>query len=167
MILERSAPGVQHPGEPRKVGAEEALVGGQPLERRGRRLQHRLGREALMGADEGSERLRDGEGAEAVRLGQQWLQVMREPLLGCMLLTRGTVAVATGLMEAGLSCTMGARRETRAIGAAAAVLDGADHLTGCGGEGRRALQGLGGKGGADLAEGGQGKSPCLRAFRRS
>jgi hypothetical protein len=39
---------MQDPGEPREVRADAALVMGQPLERRGRRLQHRLGREALL-----------------------------------------------------------------------------------------------------------------------
>src|SRR5712691_7544284 len=129
VVLELPTPGMQDPGEPWEVRADEALVGGQPLESRGRRLQHRLGREALMGADEGSERLRDGEGEEEVRPGQLLLQGMLEPLLGCMLLTLGTVAVATGMMDALLSCTVWALRETRAIGAAAAVLDGADPLT--------------------------------------
>jgi len=52
-----------------------------------------------------------------VRPGQLLLQVMLEPLLGCMLLTLGTVAVATGMMDAGLSFTRWALRETRAIGA--------------------------------------------------
>ena len=99
--------------------------------------------------------------------GQLCVQVVVEPLLGCMLLTLGTVAVATGMIDAVLSCTVWALLETRAIGAAAAGLDGADHLTVCGGEVRRAPQGLGGKGGEDLAEGGHGRSPCMRAFRRS
>ena len=53
-----------------------------------------------MRADEGSERLRDGEGEEEVRPGQLFVQVVLEPLLGCMLLTLGTVAVATGMMDA-------------------------------------------------------------------
>ena len=57
-------------------------------------------REALMRADKGSEGLRDGEGEEEVRPGQLCVQVVREPLLGCMLLALGTVAVATGMMDA-------------------------------------------------------------------
>ena len=62
-------------------------------------------REALMRADEGSERLRDGEGEEEVRPGQLFVQVVLEPLLGCMLLTLGTVAVATGMIDAVVSPT--------------------------------------------------------------
>jgi hypothetical protein len=84
---------------------------------------------------------------------QLLVQVVLEPWLGCMLLPLGTVPVATGMLEAVLSFTVGALREARAIGAAAAVLDGADHLTVCGGEVGRALQVRGRKGGEDLAEG--------------
>ena len=48
MILELPTPRMQDPGEPREVSADEALVIGQPLESRCRRLKHRLVREALM-----------------------------------------------------------------------------------------------------------------------
>ena len=76
MILELPTPRMQDPGEPREVSADETLVIGQPLESRCRRLKHSLVREALMGADEGSERLRDGEGEEEVRPGQLFVQVV-------------------------------------------------------------------------------------------
>ena len=75
MILELPTPRMQDPGEP-QVSADETLVIGQPLESRCRRLKHSLVREALMGADEGSERLRDGEGEEEVRPGQLFVQVV-------------------------------------------------------------------------------------------
>ena len=65
-----------------------------------RGVEHGLVREALMRADEGSERLRDGEGEEEVRPGQLFVQVVLEPLLGFMLLTLGAVAVATGMVHA-------------------------------------------------------------------
>jgi hypothetical protein len=70
-------PGVQAPGEPRQVGPDEALGWGQPRESRCRRLQQGLGREALMRAEAGSQRLRDGAGAEAVRPGQLFVQGVR------------------------------------------------------------------------------------------
>jgi hypothetical protein len=54
---------------------------------------------------------------------------MLEPLLRFMLLALGTVAVATGMMDAVLSFTVWALREAMALGAAAAVVDGAEHLT--------------------------------------
>jgi hypothetical protein len=76
VVLELPPPGVQDSSEPRQVGPDEALVLGQPLESRGRRLQQSLVREALMRADEGSERLRDGEGEEEVRPGQLLVQVV-------------------------------------------------------------------------------------------
>ena len=58
-----------------------------------------------MRADEGSEGLRDGEGEEEVRPGKLFVQVVLEPLLGFMLLTLGTVAVATGMLDAVVSPT--------------------------------------------------------------
>ena len=64
-----------------------------------------------------------------MRPGQLFIQVMLEPLLSFMLLALGTVAVATGMIDAVLSFTVWALIEAMAIGAAAAVLDGADHLT--------------------------------------
>ena len=63
-----------------------------------------------------------------MRPGQLFLQVMLEPLLGCMLLTLGTMAVATGMMDAVLALTSVALRETVAVVSTLAVLDGADHL---------------------------------------
>ena len=67
VVLELPAPGVQDPGKSWEIGPDEAFVGGEPFEGRGRRVKHGLVRGALMRADEGSERLRDGEGEEEVR----------------------------------------------------------------------------------------------------
>ena len=74
-----------------------------------------------MRADEGSERLRNSKGQEEVRPGQLCVQVVLEPLVGCMLLTRGTVAVATGMVDAVLFPTAGALREAMAVRAALAL----------------------------------------------
>ena len=167
VILELSAPGVQNPGEPRKVCSDEALVGGQPLEGRGRRLKQGVVREALMRADEGSERLRHGEGEEEMRPGQLLLEVVCEPLLGFMLLTLGTVTVATGMIDAVVSPTAWALIEAMSIVSALAVLDGADDLAVGGGEVGIALQILRRKSMEDIAEGNHDRSPCMREFRRS
>jgi hypothetical protein len=120
-----------------------------------------------MRAEEGTEGLRDRAGEEEVRSGKLLLQVVMEPLLGCMLLTLGTVSIATGMLDAMVFPAALALRETMAVMSAAAVLDGADDLAVCGGEVGIALQVLGREGGADLAEGGHGRSPCMRAVRRS
>jgi hypothetical protein len=84
-----------------------------------------------------------------------------------MLLALGTVAVATGMMDAVLAFTVWALREAVAVMATTAVLDGADDLA----VGERqlgvALQVLRGKSGADVAQGGHGRSPCMRVLRRS
>jgi hypothetical protein len=119
-------------------------------------------REALMRADEGSERLRDREGEEEVRPGKLLLEVVCEPRLGCMLLTLGTVSVATGMIDAVLLATALALLEAVSIVSALALLDGVDDFAVRGGEGGIALQILGRKGVEDVAEGGHGRSPCMR-----
>ena len=120
-----------------------------------------------MRADKGPEGLRDGEGEEEVRSGQLFFQVVLEPLLGCMLLTLGTVAVATGMIDAVLPPTVVALREAMAVVATLALSDGADDRAVCGGEVGIALKVRWRKGGKDIAEGGHGRSPCMRALRRS
>src|SRR6266508_1568738 len=118
-----------------------------------------------MRADQGTQGLRDGAGEEEVRPGQWFFQVVLEPLLGCMMLPRWAVAVATGMMDAVLPSTVLALREAVAVMAAWAMLHGANDLAGWGGESGRALQGLRGQGVEDSADGGHGRSPCLRALR--
>jgi hypothetical protein len=126
VILQRSAPGVQDPGEPWEVGPHAALLGGEPCEGESRGVDHGVVREALRRADAGSERLRHGEGEEDVRPGKLFVQMLVEPLRGCMLLTLRTVAVATGMMDAVMSPAAWARREAMSIVSALAVLDGAE-----------------------------------------
>jgi hypothetical protein len=84
-----------------------------------------------------------------------------------MMLTLWAVAVATGMMDAVLPPTVLALIEAVAVMAALALLDGADDLSVCGGERRRAVEGLWGERCEDIAEGGHGRSPCIRAFRRA
>jgi hypothetical protein len=142
VVLEVPAPGGQNAGAPREVGPDAALVGGEALEGRCRGLQHGLVCEALGRAEEGSERLRNRKGQEEVRPGQLCVQVGLEPLVGCMLLTLGTVAVAPGMVDAVVSPTAGALREALAVRAALALWDGADDRAVREGEVGRALQGL-------------------------
>jgi len=111
-----------------------------------------------MRADEGAEGLRHGEGEEEVRPGQLFVQVVFEPLLGCMVLTLGTVAVATGMVHAVLVPTRVALIEAVAVGAALALLDGADDLAVCGGEMGIALKVFWRKRREDIAEGGHDRS---------
>jgi hypothetical protein len=105
-------------------------------------VQHGRVREALVRADTGSERLRDGKGQEAVRPGQVFVQVVLEPLVGLMLLAWGTVAVATGRVDAVVSPTAGALIEAVSVRAALAPLDGTDDLAVRSGEVGIARQGL-------------------------
>ena len=135
VVLELPAPGVQNTGAPWQVGSNEPRVGGEPFESERRGVEHGVVREALMRADEGAERLRDREGAEAVRPGKLLLEVVCEPLLGCMLLTLGAVPVAAGMIDTVLPPTGWARIEAVAVVAALAVLDGVDDFAVRGGEG--------------------------------
>ena len=167
MVLELSAPGMQDTGKTRESCPDEPLVFGEPFESRCRRLKQGLVREALLRADEGSKRLRDGEGEEEVRPGQLFVQVVLEPLLGFMLLTLWAVPVATGMIDAVLPPTVWALREAMAVVSALALLDGTDDFAVLGGEAGIALQVLRGKSSEDITEGGHGRSPCMRALRRS
>ena len=167
VVLELPAPRRQDTGATRQVRPNEALVVGQPLEGRCRGLQQGVVREAWRRAEEGAERLRDRKGAKAVRPRELCVAVGLKPLRRSMLWALGAVAVATRRLDAVWSRTVWALREARAIGAAAAGLEGADHLTVCGGEVRRALQVCGRKSGADVPQGGHGSRPCMRVLRRS
>jgi hypothetical protein len=155
---ERSTPGRQDTGKSREVGPDEALVFRQPFEGRGRRLQQGLVGEALVRADEGTSGCRDGEGAEAVWPRQRLIEVMCEPLLGCRLLTRRAMTMATGMVHAVLAPTRVALRETVAVVPALARWDGADALAVGEGQMGVALQVVWSKGGADLAESRHGRS---------
>jgi hypothetical protein len=167
VVLQLPAPGMQDTGAPREIGPNEALIVGQPLEGRCRRLKHGLGSNALLRAEKGTQGLRDSEGEEKVRPRELFVQVVLEPLLRFMLRALGTVPVATGTIDAVLFPTALALREAVAVMAALALLDGTDGLTVCSGEGGRALQVLRGKSREDIAESRHGSSPCMRALRRS
>ena len=167
VVLELSAPGVQDPGAPREVGADEPLVCGEACEGERRGVEHGVVREALMGADEGAQGLGDREGEEQVRPGELLLQVGVEPRRGCMLRALGTVPVATGMLDAVVLATAVALREAMSIVAALAVLDGAEDLSVGGGEMGGALQGLWCAGSEDVTQGRHGRHPCMRALRRS
>jgi hypothetical protein len=167
VVLELSAPGMPDTGTTRESGPDEPRVFGEPCASRGRRLNQALGRKALLRAAEGSQRLRDGEGEEEVRPGQLCVSVVLEPWLGCMLLTRRTGPVTTGMMDAVLLATTLALREAVARVPTVARLAGADDRAGCEGQMGGALQVLWRKGGEEIAQGGHGRSPCMRALRRA
>jgi hypothetical protein len=164
---ELSAPGMQDSGAPRESGAEEARIFGQPLESRGRGLQQGLGSQGVVRAAQGTQGRRDRAGQETVRSWELAGQVRLEPWVRCILLALRTGPVATSTSDAGLFPTARARREAGAGTAALTRVDGADALTVCEGQRGLALQVLGGKGGEEIAAGGPGRSPCMRAWRRS
>ena len=102
-----------------------------------------------------------------MRPGKLSLQVVMKPLLAFMLLALGTVPVATGMIDAVVLATTLALIEAVAIVPALAMLDSADGLAMRGGQMGIALQVLWRKGGEDIAESRHGRSPCMRALRRS
>jgi hypothetical protein len=167
VILPLPPPGVPAPGEPWEVCPAAPLVGGEPVEGARRGVDHGLGGEALMRAAAGSERLRNGAGHQDVRPRERCVEVVLEPLRGCMLLALGTGAVATGMVPAVWSPTGWALRQAVAVVSAVAVWDGPEDLAVGEGQMGGALQGLWRNGGAELAEGGPGRSPGRRAWRRS
>jgi hypothetical protein len=84
-----------------------------------------------------------------------------------MLLTLGPGAVATGRLDAVVPPPVLALREAVTVMAALALWESPDDLAVRHGEVRVARQVLWRKGGEDVAEGGHGRRPCMRALRRS
>ena len=76
VVLELPAPGRQDTEKTREVCPDETLVFGEPFEGFGRGVEHGVVREALMRADEGTQRLRNGEGDEEMRSGKLLLQMV-------------------------------------------------------------------------------------------
>ena len=111
-----------------------------------------------MRADEGTQGFRDREGEEEVWSRELFVQMVLEPLLGFMLLALGTVAVATGMVHTVVAPTRVALIEAVAVGAALALLDGADDLAVCGGEMGIARKVCWRKRREDIAEGGHDRS---------
>ena len=158
---------MQDTGATRESGPDEGRVLGQPFAGRCRRMQQGVVREALMRAEKGTQGLRDGAGEEAGRPGTLLFQVRFEPRLRYMLLTLGPVSVATGMRDALVPPTAVALREALSVGSATAGLGGADALSVRGGEGGRTRKGLWRQGVEAIAQGRHGRSPCMRALRRS
>jgi hypothetical protein len=167
VVLELPAPGVQDTGETREVGADATLVLGEACEGERRGGAHGVGREAVMGAEQGTEGCRDGAGEENVRPGERSLQVVRKPLLGCMMLALGTVPVATGMLDPVWLATAVALREALSRVSALAVVESAAARAVRSRQMGRALKVRWGTGGAESAEGGHGRHPCMRELRRS
>ena len=157
MVLELPAPGMQDAGETRKVSADEPLVFGEAFEGERRGGEQGVVGEAVMRADKGAEGLRDGKGDEAVWPWELFVEVVREPLLGFMLLALWAVAVATGMIDAVFCSAALALIEAMAIVSATAMADGVDDLAVRGGQLRIARQVLWGKGVEDVTQGGHGK----------
>jgi len=119
---------MQDPGTTREVCPDETLVLGKPFEGFRRGFEQGLVANALMRAEKRAQGLRDGEGEEEVWPGQLLLPVVREPLLGFMLLALRAVTIATGMMAPVVLATALTLIEAVSVMAATALLDGANDL---------------------------------------
>ena len=128
VVLELSAPGMQDPSKPRELCPDKTGVFGEPLESLRRGGEQGVVREALRRAETGTQGLRDRAGEETMRPRALFIQGVLAPLGSFLLLALGTVAVATGMMDAVVPPTAWALREALAVMAALALLDGADDL---------------------------------------
>ena len=99
VVRELSAPGGQATGKAGEGGTDAALLVSEAFAGRGRGLEHGLGSAVLRRADEGSAGRRDGAGEEDMRPGKLCVQGVGSPLRGFRMLTLGTVAVATGMLD--------------------------------------------------------------------
>ena len=120
-----------------------------------------------MGTTAETQRLRHGEGEEAIRPGQLLLQVVVEPLLRLIVLTLGAMAIAAGVQDAVTPSAALARLEAVSGVSGAAVEDGMHRFVvrrGQGGMPRDILRRIGGE---DVRDGGHGWSPRIRVLIRS
>ena len=99
MVLQGSSPGVQHTEEAWEIGTDVFGISGELLDRRRRGLEQSRVTEALVLADEGVQRLRNGKRDQEVMAWELALDLGLEPLLGFVVLAGGTVAIATGNQE--------------------------------------------------------------------
>src|SRR3954451_20924114 len=105
MVLELSPPGMEDAGKAGEGGADEALLVSEPFAGLRRGCEHGLGGDAWMRADKRAQGLRDGAGNEAVWSRKLFVTLVREPLLGVVMLPLRAGAIATGMMDAGVFAT--------------------------------------------------------------
>ena len=110
------------------------------------------------GTEAGAERLRRGAGEEEGRPGELCVEVVREPVLGFLLLTLGAVAVAPGMRDTVVPPTGMALIQAVTIRPALARWDGADDRAVCEGQLGGALHVCWAKGSEELAAGGHDRS---------
>jgi hypothetical protein len=127
LVVQLSAPGVQHAEQPGRFGAEEPWIGGQRLDRPGRGLEQRLIADALMRAKECAQTLRHGEGEHEVMPGQLALELTLQPGLCLVMLAARAVSVAaTARDQMGLAAFLAVIQHVAGLIGATAH-DRADH----------------------------------------
>lgn len=99
VILHLAAPGMEHGGKSRQIGAHETRVSDQFLDRPTCRLEHGAVGGLLMAAAEGPELLGHGESEHKVVAGQSPLKLGIEPLAALVVLALRAVTVAAGAVD--------------------------------------------------------------------
>ena len=94
MVLELSAPGMEDTGKTGELRTDEALLFGEAFDGLRRGFEQGLVGDVLMRTDKWAQGLRDSEGDEEVGSWELFFKLVMEPLLGFMMLTLRTMAVA-------------------------------------------------------------------------
>src|SRR5712691_7578488 len=144
--------------------ADEARVFGEAFESLCRGREQGLVRQPWMGAAQGAQRFRHGEGDQEIRSGQLCTELVVQPLRGVLMLTLWTVSIATGMGDVMMVSTTFAGIEAIAVGAGAAAADGVNGLVVRGREIGRALDILWSVGGEDVAQGDHDDRPRMISF---
>jgi hypothetical protein len=114
---------VEH-GEDAESGADPARVVGEVLESGGGFAQHQVVDDSLVGAGEGPQLGRQGEGDEVVGAGQETAEQTGEPAPGAVAVTLGALTVAAGVVgELEVAALLVAGEERAAEGGCAAGED--------------------------------------------
>ena len=154
VILELPTPGVQDTGKTGQSCADEALILGEQFQGVGRGFEHGLVTNLWMGADDRAKGLRDGEGDQEVRTRELLIELFVQPRLGFMVLTLGTMSIATGVRDAVAMSTAVALIEAVSVCSRTTLADGRDDFAVCLGEVGMLFEILRGIGGEDVGDGG-------------
>jgi len=129
MILELTAPGLEHAEEACQIGADKAVVFGQQLQGLGGGLKQGVVGGFCVGADEVPQLLRHGKSDQEIVCGEASGHLLGEPLLGFMVLAVGAVPIAAGALDEMALVAGSAEVEGKAELTASAVGDGLDDFS--------------------------------------
>ena len=160
MILQSSAPGMEHAEEAGEVGADVLGIFGEFFDGLGRSLEQSGVAKALVLADERAQLLWDGKGDQEVMARELALDAGLEPLLSIGGLAGGAVAITAGNKELLWLSTAFTLVERNAAGLSPTRYDRIEDFAMGGGHGRSiTLEVLRAEGGKDFTDGGHDRVP--------